>query len=313
MKFSVIVPVYNKKPYVRKALQSILAQSFKDFELIVVNDGSSDGSLEEVKNVLSGVKNARIINQANAGVSTARNNGVAASSGEYICFLDADDWWEPTFLEEMAQLIEEYPEAGLYSTNYYYIKHKRAVVKLDIPTGYYNYCREYGSRLCQPAWTGAVCMSKSTFDEFGGFKAHLKLGEDFDLWIRIALKYKTAFLNKPLSNYNQDVDITFRGTHHLHEPKNDMLWSLQGLEQEEISNKDYKSLIDKLRVNGLFSYYLTTRYRDIALQELAKVDWSKQPKKILRLYHTPVMILKLKRSFFKAGAKVKGFLLQQIS
>lgn len=312
MKFSVIVPVYNKKPYVRKALRSILAQSFKDFELIVVNDGSSDGSLEEMEDVLSGVKNARIINQANAGVSTARNNGVAASSGEYLCFLDADDWWEPTFLEEMAQLIEEYPEAGLYSTNYYYIKHKRAVAKLDIPTGYYNYCREYANRLCQPAWTGAVCMRKSMFDEFGGFKAHLKLGEDFDLWIRIALKYKTAFLNKPLSNYNQDVDISFRGTHHLHNPKNHMLWNLDYLKNEEKSNTDYKHLIDNLRVSGLFQYYLSNTYRQNALKELEKVDWAQQPARIWKLYHTPIWQLKAKQAFMACGAKIKGMILSHI-
>lgn len=312
MRFSVIVPLYNKEPYVEKTLRSILSQTFKDYELIVVNDGSSDGSLANAENVLSGVGNARIINQENAGVSTARNNGIAAARGEYICFLDADDWWEPTFLEEMNDFIQVFPDAGLYSTNYYYIKHKKAIVKLDIPTGYYNYSREYANNLCQPIWTGAVCVRKSTFDEFGGFKKNLKLGEDFELWIRIALKYKTVFLNKPLSNYNQDIDVTHRGTHHLHKPENHMLWNLGYLEEEEKTNPDYKQLIDNLRTYGLMPYFLSREYHSAARAELAKVDWSRQSPKIRSEYSKPLPYLRAKDKFMSTAARIKKTVIQVV-
>ena len=182
MRFSVVIPLYNKEPYVEKTLRSVLDQSFSDYEIIVVNDGSKDGSLEVAKRVLEGVENVTIINQENVGVSTARNNGIAVAKGEYICILDADDWWEPTFLEEMNKLIQEHPEAGLYCTNYYYVHNGKSTVKLDIPTGYFNYCKEYARTLCMIA-TSSCCCNKAILVEMSGFKPYLKLGEDFDLWI----------------------------------------------------------------------------------------------------------------------------------
>ena len=114
MRFSVIMPLYNKAPYVSKAIRSILNQSFSDFELVIVDDGSTDESAEIAEQTIEGNKNCRLIRQENTGVSTARNNGVSVSNGDYLCFLDADDWWEQTYLESMNQLIEDYQDAGAY-------------------------------------------------------------------------------------------------------------------------------------------------------------------------------------------------------
>ena len=126
-KFSVIVPLYNKAPYVRKALDSIMAQIYRDFECVVIDDGSTDNSLEVVKEFVGQIDNRwiddklTIISQENAGVAAARNRGVKESNGEYVCFLDADDWWEPTYLEVSAKLIEDYPDAGIYGTHFGYM------------------------------------------------------------------------------------------------------------------------------------------------------------------------------------------------
>ena len=313
IRFSVIVPLYNKEPYVEKALRSILEQTFSDFELIVVNDGSKDNSLAVAQRVLAGVENAKIINQENAGVSTARNNGVAASKGDYICFLDADDWWEPTFLEKLDKLIKDYPEAKLYSCAYYYVKTGRREKKVDIPTGYFNYCKEYSKNLQMPIWTGATCLSRVTFDEMGGFKPHLKLGEDFDLWIRIALLNKVAFFNVPLSNYNQDVDVNNRGIGHLTEPQVHMLWNLDYLQKEELTNPDYKQLIDNLRTYGLMPYYLSKDYHLAAKKELQKVDWSGQSHKYKILYEMPVPVLKFREKLLKQGSKIKRFIIRRLA
>lgn len=317
IRFSVIVPLYNKEPYFEKALKSILNQTFSDFELIVVNDGSKDNSPTVAQRVLDGVKNAKIINQVNAGVSTARNNGVAASKGDYICFLDADDWWEPTFLEEMDKLIEDYPESGIYGTGYNIInEHKRrtriAPIGVDegFEKGYINYCQVYAKTLAMPLWTGAVCTPRHIFDEFGGFRANLKLGEDFDLWIRIALKYKVAFLNKPLSDYNQDVDSANRSVEKLHKPENHMLWNLGYLETEEKTNPDYKQLIDNLRTYGLMPYFLSKQYHEAAKFELTKVDWNKQPKSIREKYLKPLWLLRVQSKFMAYGSKAKQLLIR---
>lgn len=311
MRFSVVIPLYNKEPYVEKTLRSVLDQSFSDYEVIVVNDGSKDGSLEVAKKVLEGIENATIIDQENNGVSTARNNGITASKGDYICILDADDWWEPTFLEEMDKLISEYPDAGLYCTNYYYVHNGKSTVKLDIPTGYFNYCKEYARTLCMIA-TSSCCCSKAILIEMNGFKPHLKLGEDFDLWIRIALKYGTAILNKPLVFFNNDVPIKLRATHHLHKPENHMLWNLGYLEGEEKTNPDYKQLIDNLRTYGLMPYYLSREYHSAAQIELDKVDWSKQSLKIRKEYSRPMLYLKIKRRTLTLAVAIKRFLIQII-
>ena len=314
MRFSVIIPLYNKAPYVRKALESVLDQTFRDFELIVVDDGSTDESLSVAQLVLKDTQVQHIIlHQSNAGVSTARNNGVAVSNGDYLCFLDADDWWAPTFLEKMDGLLWDYPDAGIYGVNYYYVKNgiERVCVK-DAKTGYINYCRVYFEGMVMPLTSISVCIPRSVFERFCGFKPHLIFGEDFDLWIRIALKEKVAFLNEPLAYYNQDVDPTWRGIGHLVNPRVHMLWNLDDLSSVEESNADYKLLIDRLRIRSLFRYYLSTTYRDDAKRELAKVEWCNQSTKDRVLYKMPVFILRIRQHFLKLGSVVKQWLIKHL-
>lgn len=317
MKFSVILPLYNKAPYVAKAIHSVLTQTCRDFELVVIDDGSSDDSFDIAQKTIQGYGNCRISSQTNTGVSSARNNAVALSQGEYLCFLDADDWWDPFFLEKVSELIAEFPDAGIYGTGYTIVnesKHKTRVASIGVDQGFergfINYCRVYARGMYMPLWTGAVCLPRRVFDEFGGFKPHLKLGEDFDLWIRIAVKYKVAFLNEPLAFYNQDSDPKWRGTGHLREPDSHMLWNLGYLEEEEKINPDYKQLIDNLRTYGLFPYYLSKRFRNDARRELAKVDWSKQPDKTRRLYRLPVPFLKLRQEVLQLGSMAKQMIIK---
>ena len=313
MKFSVIIPLYNKAPYVGKTLQSVVHQTYRDFEVVVVDDGSTDGSGEIAKEALNGCEVPyQIVRQENAGVSAARNFGVAASTGQYICFLDADDWWDEAFLEKMDALISEYPDAGIYGTNYYYVKNgRRRVCITNARTGYINYCRVYAERLAMPLTSITVAVSRSVFEESGGFKPWLKLGEDFDLWIRIALKHKVAFLNEPLAYYNQDSDPKWRGIGHLVNPEHHMLWNLGYLEDEEKTNPDYKQLIDNLRTYSLLPYYLSKDYREAARRELAKVDWSGQKPETAALYKKPIWFLTCRRAFLKTGSRVKNIILSK--
>lgn len=318
MRFSVIIPLYNKAPYVSKTIDSVLAQSFRDFELVVVDDGSMDGSAEIADQAIAGREQCRLIRQCNAGVAVARNNGVAASRGAYLCFLDADDWWEPTFLEEMDRLIDEYPEAGIYGTNYTIVnetKHKTRVARIGVEDGFekgcINYCQAYAKTMYMPLWTGAVCVPRNVFAEMQGFPKDIALGEDFLLWIRIALKYQVAFLNKPLACYNQDVEVEHRGVGRLHSPGHHMLWNMEFLAEEENRNPDCKLLLDSLRTYGLLPYYLSKEYHEAAKKELDKVDWERQPKKAGRLYRQPLVWLRLRRAFLEKGSKVKQALLRE--
>lgn len=316
MRFSIIIPLYNKAPYVAKAIQSILAQTYRDYELIVMDDGSKDESASVAAQTIEGYSHCRLIQQENAGVSMARNNGVALSQGECLCFLDADDWWEPTFLEEMSKLIEEFPEAGIYGTNYTIVnekKHKTCVAHFGVETGfekgYINYCQVYAKTLAMPLTSISVAIPRPVFEEMRGFPKGIKLGEDFLLWIHIALKYKVAFLNKPLAFYNQDVDAANRGVGRLHKPEEHMLWNLTDLEPLEQNNSDYKQLVDNLRTYGLYPYYLSKDHHKAAVAELNKVDWERQSKKVLRQYKRPLALQRLLYVVMKWGSNVKTKLL----
>lgn len=306
--FSVIMPLYNKAPYVRKAVESVVGQTWRDWELIVVDDGSTDGGGDIVTSIAD--PRIRLVRQENAGVSAARNRGVSLSTAPYTTFLDADDWWEPTFLEEMAGLIERHPDAGIYGTGYWIVKNDRKrLAPIGVEEGFaegeINYCQVYARTLCMPLTSITVCIPRRVFDEAGGFPLGITLGEDFLLWLRIALTHKTVLLNKPLANYNQDVDVAHRGTHHLHPPERHMLWQLGEYEPLEKSSPAYKRLIDNLRTYSLMNYLLDRRYREAARTELAKVDWSRQPAKTRRLYRWPVWLLRLRLFVLKIGSHIK--------
>ena len=369
MMFSVIIPLFNKAPYIRKALESVFAQTYIDYELIIVDDGSTDGSFTIAKQFIEeGLKikgsedevkgkensgaetngyklapiNYKLIRQANSGVSAARNAGVAQAQGEYLAFLDADDWWEPTYLEHMAQLIEDYPDAGLYACNYVYYKPGKTHVALNISTGYINYPKAYYESDAMPVWTGAAMIPRKVYDEMGGFPIGIKLGEDFLLWSKIALHYSVAFLNEPLAWYNNDVPVNLRATRNLHHPNNHMLFQMKlafgdgeevkddrlkvkGTENSEADahssrlsplasrlSEEWQVLLDKLRVNGLLEYWLDTRYHGVAAKELAKVNWNLQPNSIRRIYKTPICLLKLKRWVMQVGSYCKQGIIKAI-
>ena len=312
MLFSVIIPLYNKAPYTAKAVKSVLLQTFTDFELIVVDDGSGDGSAEIALAAMEGRANSRLIRQKNAGVSVARNHGVAVSRGTYVCFLDADDWWEPTFLEEMAKLIAAYPEAGIYGVNYTIVnqtKRKTRVANVGVDegfvSGYINYCQVYAKTMYMPMTSISVAIPRLVFDQAKGFPGGIKLGEDFLLWLRIALNHKVAFLNHPLACYNQDVNQSDRSVGKLYPPENHMLWNLMDFEPFEKTNQDYKQLIDNLRTYGLLPYYVSKTYHDTAKRELAKVDWARQPQKVRKRYEMPLAFLKCWYWIVEQGSKMK--------
>lgn len=308
--FSIIIPLYNKVQYVCKALDSVLGQTYKEYECIIVDDGSTDESRGVVREWFDGNDlqcggRFRLLSQQNQGVAVARNNAAKEAKGAYLCFLDADDWWEPTFLEEMARHIARYPDAGLYATNYVYYKPGYTHIALHLPTGYINYPQAYLQSTAMPVWTGAVAMPRRVFEEMGGFPAGVRLGEDFQLWAKTAMRYPVTFLNKPLAYYNNDVPATLRATRNLHAPEHNMLFLLDTVAQEDTLLQDWKRLFDRLRVNGLLDYWLSEQYHDATEKELRKVDWTQQPKSVIRTYRTPPCLLRVKRRILQLGSWCK--------
>ncbi len=321
-KFSVIIPLYNKAPYVAKAIESVLAQTYQDFELIVVDDGSTDDSKAIIRQLqitklqsLDESERFLLLEQQNQGVSTARNNGVLHAQGEYVCFLDADDWWDEHFLEEINKAIVEYPNAGIYGTNYWYVKNNRQRVSVkQTETGYIDYIKTYLKQIelggGMPLTSISVCIAKSIFNAQNGFRIHLNLGEDFDLWLRIALTNKVVFIDKPLAYYNQNIDVHNRAVGKLHKPETNEVFNYDYFAKYEANNADLKLLLDKKRVSGLFQYYLLEQYCELAKRELAKVAWSNLPKSALKIYKTPIWQLKLHYRFMKFASRIKQWLIK---
>ncbi len=308
--FSVVIPLYNKERHVAKAVYSVLQQTFGQFELIIVNDGSTDQS----RHCLESIDDPRltIIDQPNLGVSTARNRGVEQASQPWIAFLDADDWWHPNFLTELATLITHYPNAVLYGSNYFYVKHGRNRVEdkglaPDFVAGYIDYVAVYASRFCVPINCSFAVVRKTAFTAVGGFKPTLRMGEDVDLWIRLALSGLVAYVNKPVAYSNQDVDVTNRaiGNSNLYAPPTHVTFNLAFLKSAEEKSPVLKKLTDGLRVRSLLPYYLAGQYPEAVNRVLAEVDFTRQPLRYRFLYRTPILLVHIYFLAKRAGAVVK--------
>ena len=317
--FSIIIPLYNKAPYIQNALNSIINQSFKDFEVIIIDDGSTDDGVLKVNEFFQRESTPftdwRLISQQNKGVSSARNYGVSLAKFEFIAFLDADDWWATDYLLNMKGLIDSYPEAGIYGSSYYKVKNNLNIpasigVDKGFTNGLINYFKVYANTLWMPLWTGATIIKKSAFIELNGFKASLKLGEDFDLWSRVAIFYPVAFLNKPLAYYNQDVDFKTRavGTR-LYESQEHILFT--NYSEQLMGNTDFVYLFERLALYGLLPYYAYKKNLAEVKLILKSIDWRRHELKYFIFYRffSPLM-LKYWIFLNSLGSKLKNLLLK---
>ncbi|MFZ4455013.1 MAG: glycosyltransferase family 2 protein [Bacteroidales bacterium] len=199
--FSVVIPLYQKEDYITRAIDSVVFQSYPNFEILVVDDGSTDNGPEIVS--LYSDKRIRLIRQANQGVSSARNRGIVEAQYDYIALLDADDRWKPSFLNEMKRLIETYPKCGWYSCRRYnYYRHRpKELSYSELSEGVIeDYFRIAHSN--DIVHSSAIVVPKIVFSEIGGFNVNVKTGEeDFVMWTKIAANYKVCYTDKPLSCY----------------------------------------------------------------------------------------------------------------
>lgn len=208
MHFSVIIPLYNKEKHVKSAINSVLQQTYQKFEIIVVDDGSTDSSCQEVLSV----KDSRIklYKKNNEGVSSARNYGIRNSSYEYVGLLDADDVWKPSFLDSMSRLISKFPKAGAYATSYEFIKAgivQQAELNINLKPRESEIVDYFKGALKQPLISASsVVIRKHVFESLGMFSVDINKGEDLEMWCRIALNYDIAFLNSVLASYYLDAE-----------------------------------------------------------------------------------------------------------
>ena len=204
---SVVITLYNKEKHIRNTLKGVLGQSFQDFEIVVVDDGSTDNSVSEVQRFKD--PRIRIISQTNAGVSAARNRGILESKGEFIALLDGDDEWKPDYLATQYALAEKYPECDVFATDYEFRsndgKISPTIIKrlhFDSEDGVLTNYFEIASHSHPPLWTSAIMVSKNALELIGGFPYGIKYGEDLLTWARLACRHKIAYSRKPMAVFN---------------------------------------------------------------------------------------------------------------
>jgi glycosyltransferase involved in cell wall biosynthesis len=209
MMYSVVIPLYNKALHIGRALRSVLNQTNQDFEVIVVNDGSSDIGREIVENIHD--PRIRLIDQSNQGVSAARNRGIEAARSEYVAFLDADDEWLPDFLDSILVLMRNFPGCGAYATSSHIIRPDGKIdspLLVGLPAEPWTGIIPNFFELFQAGYAfnaSSTVVPKQVLLEVDGFPAGVKLSEDVVCWINIAIRYPIAYNPKPLIIYHQDA------------------------------------------------------------------------------------------------------------
>lgn len=299
-KFSVIIPLYNKVDHIQPTLESALSQSFQDFEIIIVNDGSTDGSGAVVATMTD--PRIHLFNIKNQGVSHARNYGILQATADLIVFLDADDLWRYDHLQNLYTLHKTFPTCGLYATAYLRKNDNIVIpsVYKHIPTedNWMGIVDDYfaSSAVNSIAWTSAVMVPKSILENVGNFNENITLGagEDTDLWIRIALEYPVAFSNKVTAIYNLHTENRISKSHTLARQFID----LDVYEAAATSNPSLKKYLDLNRFSIAIQYKLSGDIKN-AKTLISKIDAA-------NLNTKQRTLLKLNKGALKIAVKVKS-------
>jgi GT2 family glycosyltransferase len=191
---SVIIPTYNRWPMIAEAVESVLEQAYRSFEIIVVDDGSTDGTMERLKKYGSSVL---VISRQRSGVAASRNYGIRIAQGRYMAFLDSDDLWLPQKLTIQTSFLEQHPEVKICQTEEIWIRHGAKVnpkAQHAKPSGDI-FRRSLDLCLVSPS---AVMMMRDLLDHFGGFDESFPVCEDYDLWLRIAKEQAIPLIPEPL-------------------------------------------------------------------------------------------------------------------
>tara|TARA_B110000914_G_scaffold122777_1_gene107211 strand:+ start:6694 stop:7527 length:834 start_codon:yes stop_codon:yes gene_type:complete len=194
MKISVIIPTYNRIFFLKRSIDSVLEQSLKPYEVIIVDDGSSDGTSTMIK---KNYPKINLICQENKGVSAARNIGIRASSGDWVCFLDSDDEWKKNKLSEQMLAIKKNTNYSFCHSNEEWIKNGKKINQKKKHKKYGGNIFKECLDMCRIS-PSSVMINKSVFDDIGFFNEDLVVCEDYELWLRICAHYKVLFVDEPL-------------------------------------------------------------------------------------------------------------------
>jgi glycosyltransferase involved in cell wall biosynthesis len=203
---SVVIPVYNRPKLVKRAIISLLEQSHKADEIIVVNDGSTDNTLE----VLKGFKEIKVITQKNMGVSSARNRGIKESSHEWIAFLDSDDIWHKDKLKKQVEFHNKNPHILFSHTQEEWIRDDKVIKQRSIHQKPKGFCFDENLNFCKIA-PSTVMIEKKLLKDVGYFDESLEVCEDYDLWLRILREHELGLVDEVLTTkYAGHEQLSFK-------------------------------------------------------------------------------------------------------
>lgn len=240
---SVIIPLYNKEPIIEKSLRSVLSQDYDDFEVVVVNDGSTDRSAEIVKSIDD--PRIRLIEQENGGPSKARNTGVKNAKGEWVVFLDADDEFLPGALSKFYSLIEEHPEVGMFGCSYITNDGKNIVEPYKIKNGYYTNCYKVYVSAMYNYRTGCTIVKRdialnNPFDEklwrYEDLECYFRMHRDSGMLLDNTIVFQQNISYCEASNGRANIEEDFLG--HL-DFKDKSFWEKMALYQLFIWERNY--------------------------------------------------------------------------
>jgi glycosyltransferase involved in cell wall biosynthesis len=240
-KFSVVISVFNKEKYITETLNSVLDQTFTDFEIVILNDGSTDNSEAEILKF----KDSRIryYSKENSGASAARNYTIQQAQSENIALMDADDYWYPFYLEEQNRLLTEFPNQSVFATateikrNGKIFKNSYSIKTIGEDTVVVNYFE--ASQLDSVLLSISTVLKKGVFEKVGWYDPQIKSGEDTDLYVRIGLKYNVVFSPKVCATYIVRKNSLFQSVKKLKDKAN-----FEAYEVYEKDNPNLKKFLD---------------------------------------------------------------------
>lgn len=270
--FSVIIPLYNKESTIKEAIESVLKQEFTEFELIIVNDGSTDDSY----NIASSFKDSRIqlFGQQNKGVSSARNYGISKSKFNFIAFLDGDDLWETNFLKEMYYCITAFPDAVLYGAGHDLLcTGKNTLVKYPIPVNFKNYVKDYFSIAYKSIlYSSSSVVIQKNLCALPLYNENVNLGEDLLVWFKLALTGKVFFINKTLAHYRHFKSGQTK--HRKFNLKQTHLPYLKNLSEFKKDNVLFSRFISWHCAKNARKYYFSDERKEVICDVFPAIDFS---------------------------------------
>ncbi len=255
--FSVIIPYYKKRKYIERCIDAVLAQTYQDFEIILVDDGSQDDVAQLIEEKY--FEKVQLIQQENQGVSAARNTGIAAATHDYIAFLDADDYWSPFYLEKVAQIISQ--ENDIKIIGAHYTRNKSALELTNKSLDYFKFENYFKAAIQNTYFTSSSTIIKNIFFHNNpGFNSNLKRGEDIDVWLRAVASGGNAFYIENTLVYYSDEDV-HQATASIGNVEKTLVGVINEYYKpliEKINNPDFSTFVSKYVYFNLYPYYFST-------------------------------------------------------